>query len=98
MRAAVWLMLLGIFPIAVDAAGSPDWAFPVADKVQPPLQENDQPKSVAGSAKSFTQAQIDDLKNPVLVFGYASGDGGSDRTRDGNLCPRLVPFADRHRS
>jgi cytochrome c553 len=44
------------------------WAFPIRDKVQPVLDERKGPQYVPGSAKSYTQAQIDDFNNPPDWF------------------------------
>jgi hypothetical protein len=62
MRRLPLALLIGLMPVAALGAERPDWAFPVADKVQPPAKEDGQPKNIAGSAKSYTQSQIDDLK------------------------------------
>jgi cytochrome c553 len=68
MRNLLWVLLIGLAPIAVPilaiAAERPDWAFPVTDKVQPPLPPDEQPHTVPGSDKSYTRKQIDDLFNP----------------------------------
>jgi cytochrome c553 len=69
MRNLLWVLLIGFLaPIAVPvlavAAERPDWAFPVTDKVQPPLPPDDAPHTVPGSDKSYTRKQIDDLFNP----------------------------------
>jgi cytochrome c553 len=68
MRNLLWVLLIGLAPIAVPilagAADRPDWAFPVTDKVQPPLPADEQPHTVPGSDKSYTRKQIDDLFNP----------------------------------
>jgi cytochrome c553 len=68
MRNLLWVLLIGLVPIAVPilaaAAERPDWAFPVTDKVQPPLPPDDAPRTVPGSDKSYTRKQIDDLFNP----------------------------------
>src|SRR6202049_2310544 len=68
MRNLLWVLLIGLLPIAVPisaaAAERPDWAFPVTDKVQQPLPPDDQPHTVPGSDKSYTRKQIDDLLNP----------------------------------
>ena len=52
MRNLLWVLLIGLVPIAVPilaaAAERPDWAFPVTDKVQPPLPPDDQPHTVPG--------------------------------------------------
>ncbi len=68
MRNLLWVLLIGLAPIAVPilayCADRPEWAFPVTDKVQPPLPPDDQPHTVPGSDKSYTRKQIDDLFNP----------------------------------
>jgi cytochrome c553 len=47
----------------------PTWAFPVADKVLPPRDEDSGAvRQLPGSAKSYTQAQIDDGFNPPDWF------------------------------
>ncbi|MCL2430736.1 MAG: c-type cytochrome [Alphaproteobacteria bacterium] len=68
MRKLHFAMIIGLAPVVCLGAERPDWAFPVADKVQPPTRQDDLPKTVAGSPKSYTQAQIDDLKNPPDWF------------------------------
>jgi cytochrome c553 len=68
MSALLLTILIGVAPGDSVAADRPDWAFPVADAVQPPTTDNDQPKTLAGSTKSYTQKQIDDLKNPPDWF------------------------------
>jgi cytochrome c553 len=65
----VWAWLVSLTPVVVAyGADQPEWAFPVADKVQPPTKEDDQPKTLPGSSKSYTQKQIDDLKDPPDWF------------------------------
>jgi cytochrome c553 len=44
------------------------WAFPVRDKVQPVIDERSGQIHVPGSAKTYTQEQIDDLANPPDWF------------------------------
>jgi cytochrome c553 len=68
MRKPVWALIVGLVPIVAHGADHPDWAFPVADKNQPAAQADRQPKTLPGSAKSYTQDQIDDLKNPPDWF------------------------------
>jgi cytochrome c553 len=68
MRRLLLALLIGLAPSASLGAERPDWAFPAADRVQPPSQDSDQPKTVMGSAKSYTQKQIDNLKNPPDWF------------------------------
>ena len=47
----------------------PGWAFPVKDPVQPaPPEDPNTPVKVAGSNKSYTRAQVDDLMNPPDWF------------------------------
>ena len=43
------------------------WAYPVPDK-NPPAGEDKGPKKLAGSSRSYTQAQIDDQFNPPDWF------------------------------
>jgi cytochrome c553 len=64
----VWALLVSLAPAVAHGADRPNWAFPVADAVQPPTKPDDQLKTLAGSSKSYTQAQIDDLKNPPDWF------------------------------
>jgi cytochrome c553 len=68
MRNLILVLLIGLVSAVAHGADRPDWAFPVADKVQPPTKKDDQPKTLAGSALSYTQKQIDDLKNPPDWF------------------------------
>jgi cytochrome c553 len=68
MRGFLLALLISLVHLTAQAAERPDWAFPVADQVQPPSQDTVQPKTVPGSAKSYTQKQIDDLKNPPDWF------------------------------
>jgi cytochrome c553 len=69
MRRSVWLLLIALLPVAAHATDRPDWAFPVADAVQPATpKQDDQPKTLAGSTKSYTAKQIDDLSNPPDWF------------------------------
>jgi cytochrome c553 len=62
------LLLLIVAPLSARAGEPPGWAFPVADKVQPPSKENGKPKILTGSDKSYTQEQIDNLKRPPDWF------------------------------
>jgi cytochrome c553 len=61
-------LLVGLVPVVALGAERPDWAFPVADKVQPPTKQDGRPTTVPGSSRSYTQAQIDDLNNPPDWF------------------------------
>src|SRR5580704_6036797 len=68
MRKLLLTLLIGLVPGVSLGAERPDWAFPVPDAVQPQTIDNEQPKTLAGSTKSYTQKQIDDLKNPPDWF------------------------------
>ena len=46
----------------------PGWAYPVRDKVQPPRGDPNTPVKVAGSSKTYTEAQVDDLMSPPDWF------------------------------
>jgi cytochrome c553 len=67
-RTAVWVALAIMAPLVAHGAERPDWAFTVPDKVQPPTKDDDQPRTLPGSSASYTQKQIDDLKNPPDWF------------------------------
>ena len=64
MRGLLWVVLVAFAPMVALAAEKPDWAFPVTDKVQPPIAPDDKPHTAPGSDKSLTRKQIDDLFNP----------------------------------
>ncbi len=64
MRKLLLALLIGATPIVAYGADHPDWAFPVTDKVQPPLKDDGQPKTAPGSDKTYTRKQINDLFNP----------------------------------
>jgi len=49
------------------SASPPDWAFSVADPVQPTLDETT-PRSLPGSDRNYTLKQVDDLSNPPDWF------------------------------
>src|SRR5713101_1717970 len=76
MRKLGWV-LVGAFVCVLSISGQqpaapaapprePQWAFPAINGAVP--AEEPGPKSVAGSAKSYTPAQIDDLLNPPDWF------------------------------
>jgi cytochrome c553 len=63
MRNFIPVVMLAILPTAALAADRPDWAYPPpAGQAQnvPAIHEDGKPKQVPGSARSYTQAQIDD--------------------------------------
>jgi cytochrome c553 len=68
MRKLLCALLVGFAPMLAQmlayGAERPDWAFPVTDKVQPPLPADEAPHTAPGSNKSYTRKQIDDLFNP----------------------------------
>jgi cytochrome c553 len=76
MRNFVWVLAFGLSCVLAIGAqppqqatvGHPAWAFPVADKDQPPAEDESAPKHIPGSARAYTQAQIDDLFNPPDWF------------------------------
>src|SRR5580704_14831746 len=70
---ALALALIPLLRIAAQSAHPwhlPDipWAFPIRDKVQPVLDDRSGPIHVPGSAKIYTQDQIDDIQNPPDWF------------------------------
>jgi cytochrome c553 len=60
--------VIGAAPQQQAAVMGPDWAFPVRDKVQPAGGDSTAPVKVAGSAKTYTEAQVDDLMSPPDWF------------------------------
>jgi len=64
MRALLGILALVWLPAFAAGAERPDWAFPVTDKVQPPSQDDGQPKSAPGSTRTYTRKQIEDGMNP----------------------------------
>lgn len=66
MRNFIGVMLLSLLPLAAGAAEAPEWAYPVT----PPAGAPDDVvlKQMPGSAKKYTQAQIDDGFNPPDWF------------------------------
>jgi cytochrome c553 len=61
-------LAMALAPLAASAADRPDWAFPVTDKVQPPIKEDTSVKTAPGSTLELTRAQIDDAYNPPDWF------------------------------
>jgi|SRR5579862_57503 len=66
MKLMLGLTLTAALSVAAIAADNPDWAYPVTPPPQP--QDNTVMKSVRGSSKQYTQAQIDDPFNPPDWF------------------------------
>jgi cytochrome c553 len=76
VRNLFWVIVVGMIcflaagaqPQQQTTVGHPSWAFLVADKDQPPAEDESAPKHIPGSARTYTQAQIDDLFNPPDWF------------------------------
>jgi cytochrome c553 len=68
-RWAIVIALAGLPLSALAAEAPPMWAYFFPDANQPPAgPEDTKPKTLPGSTKSYTQAQIDDLKHAVDWF------------------------------
>jgi cytochrome c553 len=74
MKNCAWVVVLALL-VAVPIGAEPpqqqggaslSWAFPVPDAVQPAREDG--PVHLAGSIRTYTQAQIDDLSNPPDWF------------------------------
>jgi cytochrome c553 len=63
VRTLIAASFLAVFPILALAADNPDWAYPVAPRDRPPPDAIIL-KTLPGSSKQYTQAQIDDPFNP----------------------------------
>src|SRR3954469_17848068 len=63
--AAVSVLSIAAQQPAAPAGREPSWAFPAINQ---PLPAEEGPKSLPGSTKSYTPAQIDDLMNPPDWF------------------------------
>ena len=58
-------MVIGARPPQATPDNNLSWAFPLApERNEPPVPEPAGPRSLPGSSKAYTQAQIDDLSNP----------------------------------
>jgi cytochrome c553 len=66
MRNMILISVLSLLSSVATAADNPDWAYPV--NPPPPQLDNVTPKSLPGSSKQYTQAQIDDPFNPPDWF------------------------------
>jgi cytochrome c553 len=66
MRRVVVIASLVLYPALVLAAEALDWAYPVNPKPEPP--DNLALKHAPGSARAYTQAQIDDAFEPPDWF------------------------------
>jgi cytochrome c553 len=66
--AAAWAMSANVASqqTAGQMRADKPWAFPAA--VEKPFPEDPQPKSLAGSTRTYTYAQVDDLLNPPDWF------------------------------
>jgi cytochrome c553 len=63
MRALISIAVLGLLAVPVMAAELPEWAYPVAPPAGSP-PDNTVQKSLPGSAKKYTAAQINDRFGP----------------------------------
>jgi len=66
VRTLIAASILAVLPVVALAADNPDWAYPVTPP--PPQLDAVTLKSVPGSTKQYTQAQIDDVFNPPDWF------------------------------
>ena len=66
MRKAIWIAAVAALPVVALAADNLDWAYPVTPR--PEAKDNVVVKGVPGSAKKYTQSQIDDGFNPPDWF------------------------------
>ena len=60
--------LMGASPQQQTPVMGPGWAYPVKDAVQPPRADPTAVVKVAGSSKTYTEAQVDDLMTPPDWF------------------------------
>jgi cytochrome c553 len=89
MRHFIPVLMLAALPTLASAADRPDWAYPPKTPQNVPvLHEDGNPKQVPGSAKSYTQAQIDDRmdapdwfpdEHPAMPQVVAHGNGKTVR-------------------
>jgi len=63
MRALISIAVLGLLAVPAMAAELPQWAYPVAPPAGPP-PDNTVQKTLPGSTKSYTAAQINDRFGP----------------------------------
>ena len=101
MRKAVVALLVGLAPVLAYGADRPDWAFPVTDKVQPPVQDDGGVENCAGQRQGLhTQADRRSVQSAGLVPGHASADAAGGRPWQWRHGARLrgLPPADRHGS
>ena len=66
-----WLAasLLVLAPlVAIAAESPPEWAYPAAPAGFQPPPDNGQPKHVAGSTKTFTEKDVNNIHNPPDWF------------------------------
>jgi cytochrome c553 len=62
MKTLVSIAVLGLLALPAAAAELPEWAYPANPQPKPP--DAAVPKTLPGSTKTYTQAQIDDGFNP----------------------------------
>jgi cytochrome c553 len=67
MKILISLSLTAVLAVAAFAAENPEWAYPTTPQPSGPL-DNTVMKTVPGSTKQYTQAQLDDAFNPPDWF------------------------------
>lgn len=68
MKRFVILFVLAVMLPASAAENQPTWAFFAPDPSRPAAAPDNAPRQAPGSKRSYTMAQIDDLKNPPDWF------------------------------
>jgi cytochrome c553 len=69
MRSICGVLMLALIAVPALAADPPHWAYPlVVEKNVAPGDEEPGPRQAPGSAKTYTQQQIDDIYNPPDWF------------------------------
>ncbi|HEY7389467.1 MAG TPA: c-type cytochrome [Bryobacteraceae bacterium] len=67
MKHLAWLLFVAAIPACAQQGKDLSWAYPVPDPQTPGSPDNTK-KTVPGSSRSYTQAQIDDQYNPPDWF------------------------------
>jgi cytochrome c553 len=68
MVAALFALTLTAFSVSTWADGGPSWAYPVADKEQPPAPDGNIKARVPNSALTYQLKEIDNLFEPPIWF------------------------------
>jgi hypothetical protein len=67
MKNLAWLLLAVVIPMCAQQGKDLNWAYPVPDPQSASAADNTK-KTLSGSSRSYTQAQIDDQFNPPDWF------------------------------